>query len=123
MAGDGNMGETMNTIDKSVADAQAAFYQKKINELCAELARTQLKLDMERATHYLHTDDNYYWTPFGWKEFQDAKVKNGKLREALEFITAECERHIQTLEEKGVTVCVSWTDHANKILAEFGGRT
>jgi len=37
--------------------------------------------------YYLHTDDNYYWTPEAWAEFQGLKSK-GPSKEVLELVEA-----------------------------------
>lgn len=36
--------------------------------------------------YYLHSDDNYYWTPAAWAEYQSLKAKLDIAKEALELI-------------------------------------
>lgn len=36
--------------------------------------------------YYLHSDDNYYWTPAAWAEYQSLKAKLVIANEALELI-------------------------------------
>ena len=48
-----------------------------------ELIEARAKLDQAKA-FYLHTDDNYYWTPEAWKEFQGLRAKLERAREWIE---------------------------------------
>lgn len=69
--------------------------------------------EAEYAKFYLHSDDNYYWTPEAWREFQSLRAqlssrdeRIGRLREALkDFLAIDgrlCERIIMTEVERVV---------------------
>ena len=43
--------------------------------------------DPKEAPHfYLHSDDNYYWTPEAYEEFKALKKVNERLKEALSYL-------------------------------------
>lgn len=54
--------------------------------------------EAEHAKFYLHSDDNYYWTPEAWREFQSLRAqlasrdeRIAKLREAMKESQARSE--------------------------------
>jgi len=104
----------------------AAGFDHPCRETCSGWAQGrerglfEAKQDIERAYFLRNTDSlahekNYH------DKIETLTAEIAKLREALEFVTAECETHIGMLEEKGVRVALTWTHKANELLARDKG--
>ncbi len=49
--------------------------------------------EAEHAKFYLHSDDNYYWTPEAWREFQSLRAQLASRDERIErlrVLVTEC---------------------------------
>lgn len=76
-------------------DSQAEYYA-----FLAGLAHERKCKNEEYLHYYLHSDDNYYWTPQAWEEFKDLKIER-KRSEEHSYLFEESIRHSFREREDG----------------------
>ncbi len=75
---------------KDLTEAQERAYENSqyFNKIAKERDELRTELELAKAS-YLHSDDNHYWTPQGWAEYQAFKASCEKLVALLRSINVQ----------------------------------